>query len=84
MTNQDIEGDLIIDTISSLSIKMIKSLIKGKTNYENSSFNVEMTLDENSKITLTGDSYIISLTNEDNTGKNINNGSYALNINNTG
>ena len=82
MTNQDIEGGLIVDTISSLSIKMIKSSIKGKINYENSSSNVEITLDENSKITLTGDSYISSLTNEDNTGKNIDNGSYSLNINN--
>jgi len=82
LTNQGIEGGLIVDTISSLSIKMIKSSIKGKINYENSSSNVEITLDENSKITLTGDSYISSLTNEDNTGKNIDNGSYSLNINN--
>lgn len=61
---------------------MIKSSIKGKINYENSSSNVEITLDGNSKIILNGDSYISSLMNEDNTWKNIDNGSYTLNINN--
>ena len=40
---------------------MIKSSIKGKINYENSSSNVEITLDGNSKIILNGDSYISSL-----------------------
>ena len=82
LTNQEIEGDFIVDSSSSLSITMVNSSIKGKINTDNESTNVAITLDAASSITLTGNSYISSLTNADTTGSNINKGSYTLTDNN--
>ena len=78
LNNQDIEGDFIVDNISSLSITMVNSSIKGKINTDNASTDVSITLDAASSITLTGNSYISSLSNADTTGSNINKGSYIL------
>ena len=82
LNNQDIEGDFVVDKISSLTIKMVNSSIKGKINTDNASTNVKVTLDEDSTITLTGNTYITSLTNADSTGSNINKGSYTFADNN--
>ena len=78
LTNQDIEGDLIVDSISSLTINMVNSSIKGKINTNKVSSTVAITLDADSTITLTGNSYISSLSNSDSTGSNINKGSYTF------
>ena len=72
LINQDIEGDIIVDISSSLTINMINSRIKGKINNNKISSTIDINLDSNSIIILTGDSYISSLTNEDSTGSNIN------------
>ena len=80
LTNQEIEGDFIVDNISSLAITMVNSSIKGKINTDNQSSNVQVTLDADSKITLTGNSYISSLSNADATGSNIDQGSYTLTV----
>ena len=82
LNNQDIEGDFVVDKISYLTIKMVNSSIKGKINTDNASANVKVTLDEDSTITLTGNTYITSLTNADSTGSNINKGSYTFADNN--
>ena len=76
LTNQDIEGDFIVDSISSLTINMVNSSIKGKINTDKVSSTVAINLDAALSITLTGNSYIISLPNSDTTGSNINKGSY--------
>ena len=68
----------IVDKISSLTIKMVNSSIKGKINTDNASTNVKVTLDADSTITLTGNSYISSLTNADSNRSNIIKGSYTL------
>ena len=78
LTNQDIEGDLIVDSISSLTINMVNSSIKGKINTDKVSSTVAVNLDADSTITLTGNSYLSSLTNSDSTGSNINKGSYIF------
>ena len=78
LTNQDIEGDFIIDSCSSLTIKMINSSIIGAINTWNTSTNVAVILDADSSLNLTGDSYISSYTNEDTTGSNINKESYIF------
>ena len=75
LTNQNIEGDFVVDSISPLSITMVNSTIKGKINNSKVSSTNSITLDSNSATTLTGDSYISSLTNADTTGANINKGS---------
>lgn len=81
LNNQEIEGDFIVDSTSSLTITMVNSTIKGKINTDNASSNVKITLDAASSITLTGNSYVSSLTNADSTGSNINSGSYTLSVN---
>jgi hypothetical protein len=78
LTNQDIEGDFIVDSSSSLTINMVNSSIKGKINTDKVSSTVAITLDADSSITLTGNSYISSLSNSDTTGSNINKGSYTF------
>ena len=78
LTNQDIEGDFVVDENSSLTINMVNSSIKGKINNDKVSSTVAVTLDTASSITLTGNSYLSSLTNADTTGSNINKGSYTL------
>ena len=78
LTNQDIEGDFVVDSISSLTINMVNSSIKGKINTNKVSSTVAITLDADSSITLTGNSYISSLSNSDSTGSNINKGSYTF------
>ena len=45
LTNQDIEGDFIVDSISSLTINMVNSSIKGKINSDKVSSTVAVTLD---------------------------------------
>ena len=61
---------------------MVNSSINGKINTDNASTNVKLTLDADSSIVLTGNSYISSLTNADSTGNNINKGSYTFADNN--
>ena len=78
LNNQEIEGDIVVDGISSLSIVMINSSIKGKINNKKTASKLSITLDSKSKITLTGDSYYTSLTNAESSGKNIDKGSYTF------
>ena len=46
LTNQDIEGNIIIDSISSLTINLIGSSIKGKINEVNTAFKFAINLEE--------------------------------------
>ena len=71
LVNQDIEGDLNIDGVSTLTFIMEKSTIKGSINHDKTAKSVNITLDANSKIILTKNSYYTSLTNGDSTGSNI-------------
>ena len=78
LNNQDIEGDLVLDGISTLELVMVNSNFKGKINTDKKASKLVIKLDSNSKITLTGDSYYTSLTNEDKTGGNIEKGSFKF------
>ena len=78
LTNQDIEGDIVVGSSSSLTLKLVKSSIKGKINNANTAGTLAITLDSDSSITLTGNSYYTSLTNADSTGSNIDTGSYSF------
>ena len=78
LKNQNIEGDFVVDSISGVIINLINSEIKGTFNSANTAAKLSITLDENSSITLTGNSYYTSLTNGDSSGKNINYGSYSF------
>lgn len=61
--NQDIEGDMIVDEVSALNLYLTdKSTLVGAINSDGTAGEVYVELDENSTWTLTGDSYITSLT----------------------
>ena len=77
LTNQDITGDIVVGSSSSLTITLISSTIKGTINGDKTASKLSITLDSDSKITLTGNSYYTSLTNADSSGSNIITGSYT-------
>ena len=76
LTNQDIEGDIIVDTYSGLTINLIGSTITGKINEANTAAKISIILDEDSSIILTGNSFYTSLINEKTDGSNLINGTY--------
>ena len=78
LTNQKIGGNIVVDSISKLIINMTEeSTFTGAINTSNEG-EVSLALDNNSKITLTGDTYLESLTNEDSSNSNINLNGYKL------
>ena len=76
LKNQNIEGDFVIDENSGITINLVNSKIKGTFNSANTAAKLEIILDKDSTITLTGNSYYTSINNEDSSGKNIDYGSY--------
>ena len=66
LTNQNIEGNIVVDSISGLTLTLVKSTIKGTINTAKSAAILSITLDADSTITLTGNSYYTSLTNNGN------------------
>ena len=79
LTNQEVNGNIGVDEISSLTMNMKSSSYKGMIDAKNGE--VKITLDKSSEITLTGDSYITSLENADSSNSNINLNGYKLYIN---
>lgn len=58
LASQSVSGDIVVDDISTLDLTISSSDITGAINSDNSSGSIVLTLDENSSITLTGDSYV--------------------------
>ena len=84
MTNQEADGDIVIDSISTLTMNLKeKSLFNGKINSENNAKNIKLVLDKTNKIKLTGDSYVSSLEDEDSSYDNIDFNGYKLYVNGT-
>ncbi len=82
MMNQDAVGNIVIDAISSLTMNMSsKSYYEGTINGDNSASNITLKLDASSKIKLTGDSYVTSLEDEDETYSNIDFNGFTLYVN---
>ena len=78
LDNQEIEGDITVDGISSLSIVMKNSKITGNINAGKAVKSLSINLDSKSTITLTGNSYYTSLVNEVSSGENIVKGEYTF------
>ena len=78
LINQEIKGDITVDGISSLSIVMKNSKITGTINTSKKAKSLSISLDSKSTITLTGNSYYTSLTNEVSSGENIVKGEYTF------
>ena len=81
MTKQDVEGNILVDEISTLTMNMTKSNFKGTINGDNTAKSISLTIDKYSTITLTSDSYVTSLNNEDSSKSNINFNGYKLYVN---
>ena len=83
LTNQKVSGNIVVDSISKLKINLSNgSTLTSSINNSNEG-EVELNLDKSSSITLTGDSYVKSLTNADKSNSNINLNGYKLYVNGT-
>ena len=78
-SNQELSGNIIADSISTIAIDMAnRSSLVGAINTDNTAKEVTLKLSKDSTWTLTGDSYVKSLTNEDTTNSNIHLNGYKL------
>ena len=78
-SNQELNGNIVADSISTVSLDMTNgSSLVGAVNTDNTAKEITMKLSKDSSWTLTGDSYVKSLTNEDTTGSNIHLNGYKL------
>ena len=81
MNKQSVSGNIVVDSISLLTMELSNgSSFKGAINSENAG-EVDLVLDKTSTITLTGDTYVKSLTNADSSNSNINTNGYKLYVN---
>ena len=79
VTNQALSGNILADSISTLALDMTNgSSLVGAINTDNTAKEVTVKISKDSSWTLTGDSYVKSLTNEDTTGSNIHLNGYKL------
>lgn len=78
-SNQSLNGNIVADAISTIALDMTNgSNLIGAVNTNNTAKEVTVKLSKDSTWTLTGDSHIKSLTNEDTTGSNIHLNGYKL------
>ncbi|MBR3163954.1 hypothetical protein IKF15_01460 [Candidatus Saccharibacteria bacterium] len=83
MANQKAAGNIVVDSISKLTMNLTNgSSFTGAINGDNAG-EVELVLDDSSSITLTGDTYVKSLTNADTSNSNIHTNNYKLYVNGT-
>ena len=78
LTDQTVEGDIVVDEISTLDLDMSGSVLTGAINSDNSGGNISVSLDENSTWNLTSDCYISSF---DGDISNINAGKFHFYVN---
>ena len=84
MENQKVEGNIIVDSISTLDMNLSNSSsYKGAINDSNSAKSISLKLDASSSITLTADLYVTSLEDADTSYSNINFNGYKLYVNGT-
>ena len=84
MTNQKVIGNIVLDSISTLTMNLLTdSYYEGTINKDNTAKTISLTLDKTSKIKLTGNSYITSLSDKDTDYSNIDFNGYKLYVNGT-
>ncbi len=81
LKDEDIEGNMEVDDISSLTLNLTNSTLKTTINNNNTAKSIKLKLSSNSKIILTGDSYITNLDDEDESYSNIDLNGYTLYVN---
>ena len=84
MESQEVEGNIVVDNISTLAMNLTSnSKYTGAINADNTAKSISLKLDKTSSITLTGDTYVTSLEDEDSSYGNINFNGYKLYVNGT-
>ena len=84
MTNQEAKGNIEVDNISTLEMNLKQgSKLETTINSENTAKSITLNIDSTSTLTLTGDCYVTSLTDEDTSYSNINFNGYKLYVNGT-
>ena len=79
LKNMDIEGNITVGSTSTLTLNLFGTKFKGTINGNNICKKVDIFIDKESTITLTGNSYANQLTNQLKKGNNLINGTYAWN-----
>ena len=79
--NQKLAGNILVDSISTLTLNLEDSTYEGAINSGNKAKSISVSLDRDSTITLTADSYITSLNDSDSSYSNINFNGYKLYVN---
>ena len=79
--SQSLSGNVEADSISTVTMNLTSSSFEGTINADNSAKEVTLKLDKNSKIKLTGDSYVTSLDDADSTYSNIDFNGFTLYVN---
>lgn len=84
LSNQTAEGDIVIDSVSSLSMELSDgSSYKGAINNANQGGSISLSLDDSSVVVLTGDSYVSNLSNSVSDNSNIYLNGYKLYVGGT-
>lgn len=84
LSNQRVEGDIIVDSISSLDISLENgSKYFGAIDTDDQGGSVNLTMSADSVLVLTSDTYLDSLTNEDTSNSNIYLNGHKLYVNGT-
>lgn len=60
LTSQNVEGNIVVDSLSTLIVNMSSSNYEGIINGENTAKNIKLIIKSSSKIKLLGDSYVTS------------------------
>ena len=81
LANQEANGNIVVDSISTLTINMTSSTYEGIINTNNTAKSIIIKLDSESKIKLMGDSYITELEDADTAYNNIDLNGYKLYVN---
>ena len=82
--NQELSGNIELDNLSSITINLNEnSTLESTINANNNAKDVTLKIDKSSKLTLTGDTYVTSLEDEDISYSNINFNGYKLYVNGT-
>lgn len=82
LKNQEAEGDIYIDEVSTLDMSLKdNSTYTGTINKDKTAKSIKLTLSKNSKIKLTGDSYVTELNDSDTSYSNIDFNGYKLYVN---
>lgn len=82
VTNCELNGDIILDNLSTLQINMLENVsYTGAINSNNKAKSIVIALDSTSQIILTADSYVDELDNRDSTNMNIYGNGHKLYVN---